>query len=311
MNVAAVDCGTNSTRLLVVDASGRELVRHMRITRLGAGVDATGVLDSDAVGRTLAVLGDYARECSVHRVTRMRVTATSAARDASNRDDFFEPATAVLGVEPELISGTEEATLSFAGATSGRDRAGGPFLVVDIGGGSTEFVYGTTAPEALLSLDIGCVRVTERYLEGDPPTPASLTRAAEAVDASLDAVPAKVPVGDAHELVALAGTVTSVAALVAGLDAYDPAVTHGMRLSRADVEAAHARLAADGLAARRGRLIEAERADVIVGGTTILVCTMRRFGFESAVVSEHDILDGLAASVLAGAGHPIPGGGPR
>lgn len=305
MNVAAIDCGTNSTRLLVVDGSGHEVVRRMRITRLGAGVDATGELGAAAIARTIDVLEAYAVECRTHGVTRMRATATSAARDAANHEAFFAPATAVLGVEPELISGEEEAALSFAGATADRGGADGPFLVCDIGGGSTEFVYGSDEPEALVSVDVGCVRVTERYLEGDPPTPESLARAAAGVGAALDSVPHVVPVTGAHELVGLAGTVTSLAALVAGLSVYDPAVTHGMRMSRSDVDAAHASLAADALARRRGRLVEPERADVIVGGTTILACIMRRFGFESMVVSEHDILDGLAASVLAGAGRAI------
>lgn len=305
MSVAAIDCGTNSTRLLVVDAAGNELVRRMRITRLGAGVDSTGALDPAAIARTIEVLAAYAADCEAHDVARMRVTATSAARDASNHEAFFAPATAALGVEPELISGEEEAALSFAGATADRDGAGGPFLVCDIGGGSTEFVFGSDEPEALVSVDVGCVRVTERYLEGDPPTPESLARAAAGVEAALDPVPGVVPVDAAHELVGLAGTVTSLAAFVAGLSAYDPAVTHGMRVTRDQVEAAHASLAADQLSRRRGRLVEPERADVIVGGTTILACIMRRFGFESLVVSEHDILDGLAASVLAGAGRAI------
>lgn len=301
--VAAIDCGTNSTRLLVIDSAGRELVRHMRITRLGAGVDATGELAPDAIDRTLAVLEDYARECATLDVRRLRATATSAARDSRNHDAFFGPAASLLGGEPELISGEEEAALSFAGAIAGGGHGRGPFLVCDIGGGSTEFVFGTAAPEALVSVDVGCVRVTERWLEGDPPSPASLTRAAAGVDAALDAVGATIPVAGAAELVGLAGTVTSLAALVAGLRVYDPSVTHGMRMSRADVEVAHASLAGDDLDTRRGRLIEAERADVIVGGTTILTCIMRRFGFETIVVSEHDILDGLAASVRAGAGH--------
>lgn len=305
MNVAAIDCGTNSTRLLVTDAAGHELLRRMRITRLGAGVDATGELDPDAIARTLEVLDTYAAECASRDVARMRVTATSAARDASNHDAFFTPATRVLGVEIELISGEQEAALSFAGATRDGKGGSGPFLVCDIGGGSTEFVFGTDSPEALVSVDVGCVRVSERYLDGDPPTPESLARAAAAVDAELDVVADAVPVAQAHELVGLAGTVTSVAALVAGLGAYDPSVTHGLRMSRSDVEQAHASLARDELARRRGRLVEPERADVIVGGTTILVRIMRRFGFESVVVSEHDILDGLAASVLGGAGHDV------
>lgn len=307
MNVAAIDCGTNSTRLLVTDEEGRELLRHMRITRLGAGVDATGALAPAAIERTLAVLEGYAGECAALGVGRLRATATSAARDSRNREAFFGPAASLLGAEPELISGEEEAALSFAGATEGGGHGPGPFLVCDIGGGSTEFVFGTGSPEALVSIDVGCVRVTERWLEGDPPTPTSLERAADGVDAALAAVETAVPVANADELIALAGTVTTVAALVAGLTAYDPSVTHGLRLSRAEVESAHASLAEDDLDTRRGRLIEAERADVIVGGTTILVCIMRRFGFESVIVSEHDILDGLAASVRAGAGRPFGG----
>ena len=174
---AAVDCGTNSTRLLVVDGDGSTVERLMRITRLGRGVDATGRLAADAVEATLAVLREYRATMDRLGVERVRMTATSAARDAANRDDFLAAAEAVVGVRPELLTGEEEGRLSFLGATGELDPADGPFLVVDIGGGSTEFALGTTAPDAVVSVDMGCVRMTERFLHHDPPRPEELSQA--------------------------------------------------------------------------------------------------------------------------------------
>ncbi|HVL27543.1 MAG TPA: exopolyphosphatase, partial [Acidimicrobiales bacterium] len=172
--VAAIDCGTNSTRLLVADAEGKALDRRMRITRLGQAVDATGTLAPEAVERTLDTLREYRDALDVHGVSAVRMTATSAARDAANRDDLFAPATAIVGTPPELLSGDEEARLSFLGAVSELDAASGPFLVVDIGGGSTEFAVGTTEPEGVISVDIGCVRITEKFLRSDPPSAVEL-----------------------------------------------------------------------------------------------------------------------------------------
>lgn len=301
MNTAAIDCGTNSVRLLVTDSSGVELERLMRITRLGQGVDASGRLAPAAIERTLQVLAEYAEVCRDREVAALRVAATSAARDAENADEFFGPATTTLGVRPELLSGGEEAELSFAGAIEDRDPKNGPFLVCDIGGGSTELIFGTAEPEALVSVDIGCVRLTERCLHSDPPSAAEIAAASAEVDRLVGGVAGTVPVEHASELVGLAGTVTSLAALVAGLDRHDASVTHGMRMSRVQVGRCLEELAAVPVRDRRARLIDADRADVIVGGAIVLSRIMEQFGFDEVVVSEHDILDGLAATVRTAA----------
>jgi exopolyphosphatase/guanosine-5'-triphosphate,3'-diphosphate pyrophosphatase len=301
-NVAAVDIGSNSVRLLVTDRSGRELVRLMEITRLGQGVDRTGVLDPAALERTAVVLDEFARHVRQHGAARVRVTATSAARDASNRDSLFARVRNALGSEPELLSGDDEATLSFQGATAGRGSAGAPFVVMDIGGGSTEFAFGTARPERSISLALGCVRITERFLHHDPPSAEELGQAAAHTREQLRQVELAVGVSRAHTWLGLAGTVTSVAARDAGLKEYDPAVTHGYVLSRDAVERIHAELASLPLAERAERLIQARRASVIVGGSVVLVEVMRHFELESLVVSERDILDGLAASLRG----PVP-----
>ena len=204
--LAAIDCGTNSTRLLVRD-DGRTVERLMRITRLGQGVDATGRLAPKAIDRTVDVLREYRGVMDRLGVERVRMTATSAARDAANREDFFSAGEAVVGVRPELLDGNEEGRLSFLGATSELDPGDGPFLVVDIGGGSTEFVVGTREPEGVLSVDIGCVRITEKYLLSDPPTAEELSQAISVVHAYLDDVARELPASlDAPRLVGLAGT---------------------------------------------------------------------------------------------------------
>ena len=212
---AAIDCGTNSTRLLVVDDDGATLERLMRITRLGQGVDATGRLAPEAIDRTVAVLTEYRAvldRLGVERDRdrdRVRMAATSAARDAANRDEFFDRAEAAVGVRPELLGGDEEGRLSFLGATAELDPADGPFLVVDIGGGSTEFAVGTGQPEGVMSVDIGCVRVTEKFLVSDPPAPEELTNALTVVRDYLDDVVRVIPAAsDAACLVGLAGTVS-------------------------------------------------------------------------------------------------------
>src|SRR5215210_57797 len=225
--VAAVDCGTNSTRLLVTDGQGAPRARLMRITRLGQGVDASGELAPEAVDRTIEVLREYRRVMDEHGVERVRMTATSAARDAANRDVFFTRATEVVGAAPELLSGEDEARLSFLGATAELDPAEGPFLVVDIGGGSTEFAVGTTRPEGVLSVDMGCVRITEKFLHRDPPAPEELSQALSVARDYLDDVARDVPaVLDARRFVGLAGTVTTVAAVELGLASYDPERVH-------------------------------------------------------------------------------------
>lgn len=299
--MAAVDCGTNSTRLLVSDG-GRPLgvERLMRITRLGQGVDATHRLDPDAIDRTVRVLREYREVMDRHGVDKVRVTATSAARDAVNRDDFFDAAEKVLGARPELLGGAEEGRLSFLGATAGLDPAGGPFLVVDIGGGSTEFVVGTEEPDEVISVDVGCVRVTERFLHGDPPEPEELSQAISVVHAHLDDVQREAPAtNQAEHLVGLAGTVTTMAAVELGLQHYDPERVHHFVLTRAAAEDVFRTLATETRADRvHNPGLEEARADVIVGGAAILVTVMRHFELDECLVSEADILDGLVLSQL-------------
>lgn len=302
MNVAAVDIGTNSVRLLVADGDGAAIERLMRVTRLGQDVDATGRLQPEAIERTLAVLSEYAARLAVHDASEVRATATSAARDAVNATDFLEPAELVLGVRPEVISGRKEAHLSFAGATDALDASAGPFLVIDIGGGSTEFILGTNDPDAAMSVNMGCVRITERFLHSDPPAQAELDNASAAVDVLLGDVGKRLDVTAARRLVGVAGTVTTLAALDAGLDAYDPSVTHLRCIPKASIDRHVGDLACIDTATRRGRLIEPKRADVIVGGALVLARVMHQFGFDEVLVSEHDILDGLVMSLIRGSG---------
>ena len=298
--VAAVDCGTNSTRLLVTDGRGTPLSRLMRITRLGQGVDATGELAPEAVDRTIEVLREYRGVMDEHGVARVRMTATSAARDAANRDLFFTRATEVVGTTPELLSGDDEARISFLGATAELDPTEGPFLVVDIGGGSTEFAVGTTDPEGALSVDMGCVRITEKFLHHDPPAPEELSQALSVARDYLDDVARDVPaVLDARRFVGLAGTVTTVAAVELGVASYDPELVHHFVLTRSAAEDVFRTLATESRAQRvHNPGLEEARADVIVGGTAILVAVFRYFDFDECLVSEADILDGLAASLL-------------
>jgi exopolyphosphatase / guanosine-5'-triphosphate,3'-diphosphate pyrophosphatase len=309
--VAAVDCGTNSTRLLVTDGQGTPLSRLMRITRLGQGVDATGELAPEAVDRTVEVLREYRRVMDEHGVARVRMTATSAARDAANRDVFFSRAAEVVGTAPELLSGEDEARLSFLGATADLDPAEGPFLVIDIGGGSTEVAVGPASresighPEGVLSVDMGCVRITEKFLHHDPPAPEELSQALSVARDYLDDVARDVPaVLDARRFVGLAGTVTTVAAVELGLTSYDPKLVHHFVLTRAAAEDVFRTLATESRAQRvHNPGLEEARADVIVGGTAILVAIFRYFDFDECLVSEADILDGLAASLLGAEGH--------
>jgi exopolyphosphatase / guanosine-5'-triphosphate,3'-diphosphate pyrophosphatase len=299
VSVAAIDCGTNSTRLLVTDDDGRILERLMRITRLGQGVDANRKLAPEAVERTIAVLREYRQVMDRFDVKRVRMTATSAARDASNRDEFFDAAEAVLGVRPELLTGDEEGRLSFAGATAELDPEDGPYLVVDIGGGSNEFAVGAAEAEGVLSLDIGCVRITEQYIESDPPAPEELSQAISVVHAYLEDVEREVPQSlGARRLVGLAGTVTTMAAVEIGLQEYDRDRIHHFVLTRAAAEDVFRTLATEARAERiHNPGLEEARADVIVGGAAILVTIMRHFDFQECLVSEADILDGLAATL--------------
>jgi exopolyphosphatase/guanosine-5'-triphosphate,3'-diphosphate pyrophosphatase len=306
--VAAIDCGTNSIRLLVADLPAPEsgpaalltdVVRRMEIVRLGAGVDRTGRLAADAIERTRVALADYAEQIAGLGVDRVRMVATSASRDASNAGDFTAMVRATIGVDPEVVSGDEEARLSFDGAVRGLAATeAAPYLVVDIGGGSTEFVTGSQTVEHAISMDVGCVRMTERHLVTDPPTAAEIAAAERditvAVRHALDVVPGR----DAKTLVGLAGSVTTVAAIALGLTAYDPDRIHHARISAADV----GRVTDDLLAATRAQrlaipVMHPGRADVIAAGALILRTVMAESGATAVVASEHDILDGIAWSL--------------
>ena len=295
--VAAVDCGTNSIRLLVADVVGGRLVdvhREMRIVRLGQDVDRTGVLAPEALERTFGALREYVGLMA--GVDRVRMVATSATRDAANADEFVAGCAAILGVAPEVVSGDEEARLSFRGATG--DLAGypAPYAVCDIGGGSTEFVLGTDDVEQVRSVDVGCVRLTERRLRSDPPTPAEVDAAVVDVAAALDLV--DVAVGRGRTFVGLAGSVTTVTGLALGLEKYEPDAIHLARATAGQVEDVTARLLAMRRAERAALgLMHPGRADVIGAGALVLREVMRRWSIPEVVASERDILDGIALSV--------------
>jgi exopolyphosphatase/guanosine-5'-triphosphate,3'-diphosphate pyrophosphatase len=297
MRVAAIDCGTNAVRLLIADVAGGRLTdvaRRMEIVRLGAGVDRTGRLAPEAIDRTRLALLGYAAEIAELGIERVRMVATSASRDASNADDFRGMVRSVLGVDPEVITGDAEARLSFDGAVGGL-TAEPPYLVVDIGGGSTEFVTGTTSVEAALSVDIGCVRMTERHFASDPPTAAEVAAAERDVVAAVDRALAAVPGRAAGTLVGLAGSVTTVAGLALDLPAYDSARIHHARIAYDRVARVTADLLAATVAQRRALpVMHPGRADVIAAGALILRIVMERSGHTSVVASEHDILDGMA-----------------
>ena len=297
--VAAIDLGTNSTRLLVHDGE-RTLERLMTITRLGQDVDRTGRLADDAVDRVLTCLRDYRAVMDRFGVTRVRAAATSAARDAANREEFFDAVEAVIGARPELLSGFEEGRLSFRGATADLDPADGPFLVFDIGGGSTEFAFGTDEADAAMSLDIGCVRLTEKYVESDPPAPEELVACLSITETHLDDVIREMPqIAQAQPHVGLAGTVSTAAAVEIGLAEYDRDQIHHFRLTREAAEDVYRTLVTESRADRiHNPGLEEARADVIVGGMCILVRIMRFFDMDELVVSEADILDGLVFSLL-------------
>ena len=299
--VAAVDVGTNSVRLLVAeggDGNLQALERLMTITRLGRGVDATGHLDDDALRGTLDCISGYAARWQELGAQRVRISATSAVRDAADRDRFFDGVRERAGVSAEVLTGEQEARTAFLGATAAVEGTP-PYLVLDIGGGSTELIVGTTGPEAMTSRQLGCVRLTERCLVSDPPTPEELDAAVAVIDAELDAVDRILDGGSAATLVGVAGTVTTVAALYLELDEYRADAIHGTRVPAADVDAVTQRLAAMP-AARRRELgpMAPGREDVIVGGCLILQRVMQRYGFDDVLVSESDILDGLALELL-------------
>jgi exopolyphosphatase/guanosine-5'-triphosphate,3'-diphosphate pyrophosphatase len=312
--VGAVDCGTNSIRLLIADVTEvhggldlRDLHREMRIVRLGQGVDATGEFAPEALERTRAALVDYAVALRRKGVERVRMTATSAARDAGNRDEFFAMVRGTLGIDAEVISGEEEAALSFVGAVGDLDPEDGPFLVTDVGGGSTELVVGSLVDgearvEAAYSADIGSVRITERCLAGDPPTADEVARAREVTSAALEAAFAAVPVEGVRTWVGVAGTTTTLSAVALRLTEYDPAAVHLSRLTSDDLHRVSAELLGMSRAERGMHgSIHPGRIDVIGGGALIVDTLARelaeRAGVRGMVVSEHDILDGIARSI--------------
>ncbi len=332
VRVAAVDCGTNSLRLLIADGDSKACVladvdRRMEIVRLGEGVDATGQLAPQALQRTFRALEVYAAAISSAGATRVRMVATSATRDAANAAEFVDGVTHVLGVVPEVLTGDEEAYLSFTGATAefaaaGPENAGEPrpvppgypaqgcppppYLVVDIGGGSTEFVCGgdgrqRAEPVAALSVDIGCVRLTERYLHSDPPEPDEIAAATAAIDATLETVAAKIPTASARTLIGLAGSVTTVTAIALGLRAYDPARIHHARIPAGQVHRVTRELLGQTRQQRAAiGVMHPGRVDVIGAGALVLDRVLARLGFAEVMASEHDILDGIAWSLVTG-----------
>lgn len=317
--VAAIDCGTNSIRLLVADidpatGSFTELDRRMRIVRLGQDVDRTGRLAPEALERTFTACREYAQAIEELGAEKIRFVATSASRDAENSADFVRGVHEILGVEPEVITGDQEAQLSFDGATKELSAEGAshgfasPYLVVDIGGGSTEFVLGDESVRAARSVDIGCVRMTERHLvqDGakiDPPTEARIAAIRADIEAALDLAAETVPLTEATTLVGLAGTVTTIAAIALDLKEYDSEAIHHSRISLARVEEITTRLLASTHTERAAiPAMHPGRVDVIASGALILQALMRRTGAQEIVVSEHDILDGIAFSAaLVGA----------
>ena len=308
--VAAIDCGTNSIRLLVADVDGEtlvDLVRDMRVVRLGQDVDRTGRIAPEALDRTLTALGDYTTLLRELGAARVRMCATSATRDAANRDEFVTGVRSVLGADPEVVTGDEEAALSFAGATRGAALdLPSPYLVVDIGGGSTELVLGGRTVTAARSIDIGCVRLTERHLHDDPPTAEQIAAAVADVEAGLDLVAETVPLQDTATLVGVAGSVTTVAGIALDLPAYDPDRIHLHRMPADTVADVTARLLGMTRAERAAMpVMHPGRADVIGAGALILDTVVRRLGVPSVVASEHDILDGIAWSAADGAGSRV------
>ncbi|THA55942.1 Ppx/GppA phosphatase family protein [Streptomyces sp. A1136] len=309
--VAGIDCGTNSIRLLVADcdpATGDfvELDRRMTIVRLGQGVDKTGRLAPEALERTFAACREYAAVIKELGAERVRFVATSASRDAENREEFVQGVLDIVGVEPEVITGDQEAEFSFTGATkelTGRTDLERPFLVVDIGGGSTEFVVGSEHVEAARSVDVGCVRMTERHLVvdgvvSDPPTEAQIAAIRADIEAALDLAAETVPLGRARTLVGLAGSVTTVAAIALGLPEYDSPAIHHSRIPYEEVREIAERMLTSTHAERAAiPVMHPGRVDVIGAGALVLLAVMERVGASEVVVSEHDILDGIAWSV--------------
>ncbi len=301
MRVAAIDCGTNSLRMLIADIEGnnfREVIRTMEVVRLGQGVDETGQFHPDAIARTLAGVDKLAVEIAKRGVQKIRFCATSATRDATNRHLFIDGVRDRLGVEPEVISGEEEAALSFTGAIQDMSLADAPFLVVDIGGGSTEFVFGTAHVEFAKSVNIGCVRMTERHFTNDPIQVHEIEKARVDIQEAIAKAAAVVPITSAKTLIAVAGTATTVAAAALGLPEYDRYAIHLSRISAAQshdianmfLTSTHEQRLALGY-------MHPGRVDVIPAGSLVLSEIMKASGATEFVASESDILDGIARSI--------------
>jgi exopolyphosphatase/guanosine-5'-triphosphate,3'-diphosphate pyrophosphatase len=302
MRVAAIDCGTNSIRLLIADIDGgnfREITREMEVVRLGQGVDKTGAFHPDAIARTLSAVDKYATEIAKRGVEKIRFCATSATRDATNRALFIDGVKERLGIEPEVIAGEVEAALSFQGATKDFDKSQGPFLVIDIGGGSTEFVFGTDSVEAARSMNIGCVRMSERHFTGDQPDPGQIASAIEDIDEAIRQAAKSVPISQAKTVIMVAGTATTIAAAALDLPAYDRYAIH---LARISAERAH-QISTEFLRETREEraahgYMHPGRVDVIGAGSLVLDRIMLATGASEFVASESDILDGMAWSLV-------------
>jgi exopolyphosphatase / guanosine-5'-triphosphate,3'-diphosphate pyrophosphatase len=302
--VAALDCGTNSIRLLIAEenpgaSTFTEISRKMSIVKLGEGVDRNKAFLPDAISRTLAALKIFAADISEAKVEQVRFCATSATRDAKNRDEFLIPVAQILGITPEVISGEEEARLSFKGATQGLDKTSGPFLVVDIGGGSTEFVFGSDHVDAARSVNIGCVRMSERHFKNDPPTQNEIEGAREDIKQAIALAAEAVPIKSAKTLVAVAGTATTVAAAALNLAKYDSDLIHLSKISAIETRRVSNWLLT---LTRQERsdlgYMHPGRVDVIAAGSLVLAEIIEATGLESFVASENDILDGMVWSML-------------
>ena len=302
MRVAAIDCGTNSIRLLIADIDGanfREIHREMEIVRLGQGVDKTGQFHPDAIIRTLAAVDKFAIEIAKRGVEKIRFCATSATRDATNRDLFIDGVKERLGIAPEVIPGEVEAALSFQGATRDFPPTDGPFLVIDIGGGSTEFVFGTTDVEFAKSMNIGCVRMTERHFTGGDADPGQIAAAIEDIDEAIAQAAKIVPINQSKTLIAVAGTATTVAAAALELSTYDRYAIHLSRISAAKVHATSKMFLSSKREDREALgYMHPGRVDVIGAGSLVLSRIMLATGATEFVASESDILDGMAWSLV-------------
>ena len=297
--VAVLDFGTNTSRLLITDGESLDVRTH-RITGLGRGLSASGQLSKEGIDRGLEAIEEFNLLIAQHEVETIRAVTTSAARDARNRDDFIGAASTSLSHPLELLSGEEEARYGFLGATADLNRTAAPFLVVDIGGGSTEFSLGTDVAEMYRSVDMGSVRFFEKFLLNDPPKPEELSAAIQVARLHLDDIDRELPlIGKANSLVGVAGTITTIAAVEIGLEPYDPEVIDGFRLTRQAAEDVFRTLATESLSDRQHNPgLEPARADVIVAGCCILVAIMRHWELEECLVRERDLLDGLADEML-------------